>query len=242
MSINNDYQNAIRVFFFLIAMMLAAKAAANPIVFHAEYQGDIEGLPVTAKGIRELVLLDDGRYRLTSTATSLFVSVKESSNFAVNDENLIPSTYEYQRKGVGKNRHEVNAFDWTQMTMSHTEGETDVTAGTLDKLTYQLKLREDVKKAVVRGNTDHLFTYLVADDEKFKEYKFRIMGEEVVSTPLGDLETVRVDRIRENSKRQTALWLAKDHEYLLVKLKQVNTKGRVLELNLQSATIAGQQL
>lgn len=224
------------------SLLFALYANARPVLFHAEYQGDVEGLPVRAKGIRELVRLDNGQYRLSSTATSLFVSVAESSDFDISDTGPVPATYEYQRRGVGKNRHEMNSFDWAQMVMNHSDGQTSVTSGTLDKLTYQLKLREDVKQAVADGQTGNPLTYLVADDEKFKEYKFRIMGEEVLSTPLGQLNTVRVERIRENSKRQTALWLAKDHEYLLVRLKQVNTKGRVLELNLQSATIAGELL
>jgi hypothetical protein len=65
---------------------------------------------------------------------------------------------------------------------------------------------------------------------------------ETVETPLGALSTVRVDRIRDDDKkRETSLWLAVDHAFLLVRLKQME-EDKGFELNLSSAVIDGQSL
>jgi len=65
---------------------------------------------------------------------------------------------------------------------------------------------------------------------------------ETMSTPLGELNTVRLDRVREADKnRETSLWLAVDHALLLVRLKQTEAdKG--FELNLNSAVLDGRPL
>ena len=76
--------------------------------------------------------------------------------------------------------------------------------------------------------------YTVADGDKLKYYRFRVAGEEVLTTPAGDMLTVKVERVREHdSDRQTTFWLAKDHDYLLTKLKQQES-GKGFELNLKS--------
>ena len=87
-----------------------------------------------------------------------------------------------------------------------------------------------------------MFEYEIADMEKRKVYRFAIAGMETMSTPLGELNTVRLDRIREaDKKRETSLWLAVDHALLLVRLKQTEAdKG--FELNLNSAVLDGRPL
>ena len=228
---------------FLIPIALVAFAAsANPIEFRAEYRGDFVGLPVQAKAVRELTRMDNGHYRLTSSAEALFVSITESSEFTYEDERWLPDSYHYQRQGLGKNKNEQHFFDWPEMTMNYRDTVVAAEPGALDKLSYQLKLRADVMKALASDDNNVELSYLIADEEKFKQYRFRIIGEEVLATPLGEINTVRVDRIRETSERQTSFWLAIDYEFLLVRLKQLETRNRGFELNLQAATIAGTPL
>ena len=128
------------------------------------------------------------------------------------------------------------------MTMNYRDTVVAVRPGALDKLSYQVKLRADVMKALASDDENVELTYLIADEEEFKQYRFKIIGEEVLATPLGEFNTVRVDRIRDTSERQTSFWLAIDYEFLLVKLKQLENKNRGFELNLQAATIAGMPL
>lgn len=222
----------------LILLLIAQASLADPALYRAEYVAEYQGLPVRAKGIRELSRLEGNRYRLVSTARSILASVTESTDFEIGDNGLSPLHYSYSRKGLGKNRGESSRFDWTAGVIEYGDESSPVDPGTLDKLLYQYKLRADVASAVRDGLSDLLFEYVIADEEKRKRYQFRITGEEDLETPLGILRTVRVDRVREDDIRQTSLWLAIDHEFLLVRLIQTEQQ-KGFELNLSSASING---
>lgn len=222
----------------LAATLYSSLAHAGPAVFHAEYVAEYQGLPIKVKGIRELIKLDENRYRLVSSANSIFAQIIESSEFTLNESSLVPLNYEYIRKGLGKNKHESSYFDWTSSVVEHDGTTSKLNPGTLDKLSYQVQLRTDVARSLNGAGLNLLLEYEIADEEKRKLYRFRIAGEETLKTPVGELRTIRVDRVRTGSKRQTTLWLAIDHEFLLVKLKQIE-EDKGFELNLRAASING---
>jgi hypothetical protein len=213
-----------------------AEPLSNPRLFHAEYVAEFDGLPIKAKGVRELQQLGDGVYRLTSSATSLFARVQETSEFSFNGNQLAPSRYDYTRGGLGKNKHEFLAFDYAGKTLQHEDGTSELIEGTLDKLSYQYQLKLDLANLELSERPSSLLEYNVADGDKLKLYRFRVAGEEVLNTPTGELLTIKLERVREEgSDRKTTFWLAKDHDYMLAKLKQ-EEKGKGFELNLTSFT------
>lgn len=216
----------------------AMPTLAEPAIYRAEYVAEYQGLPVRARGIREFTSLGDNRYRLVSSATSLFANVTESTEFMREGDALTPLNYEYHRKGMGKNEHKSLHFDWEQERLFHEDSSSALARNTLDKLAYQYKLRTDVAAAIKAGMPTTELSYHIADEEKRKTYDFRITGEEMLETPVGSLRTVRVERVRDNEERQTIFWLAADHEFLLIRLIQLEDK-KGFELNLDSAVIDG---
>jgi len=211
-----------------------AESLPSPRLFHAEYIAEFDGLPIKAKGVRELQRLEDGVYRLTSSATSLFVQVQETSEFSFNGDQMAPSRYDYTRGGLGKNKHDFLAFDYAGKTLQHEDGTSELIEGTLDKLSYQYQLKLDLANPEFSERPSNLLEYRVADGDKLKLYRFRVAGEEVLNTPAGELLTIKLERVRgEGSDRKTTFWLAKDHDYMLAKLKQ-EEKGKGFELNLKS--------
>src|SRR3546814_12835726 len=60
-------------------------------------------------------------------------------------------------------------------------------------------------------------------------------------TKAGQIEAIKVERVRDptKSKRTTVLWFAKDWDYLLVRLQQVETDGKEYNLMLQDGTVNG---
>ncbi len=226
------------VFLLLIIGCWGTTSVASELKpFRAEYVAEFQGLPVKARGTRTLELLGDNRYRLSSSADSLMVKVLEFSEFTIEGEQLIPIHYQYERKGIGRNKFEASEFDWDSALVTHDEGQTLLLPQTLDKLSYQYQLRMDVAAAINEGTTEELLSYIIADEEKRKEYVFRIAGTETLSTPIGDLETIRVERIhdepddQDEPQRSTAMWLSGDHDYVLVRLL-IEEGKRGFELNL----------
>ncbi len=204
-------------------------------LFRAEYQADYKGLPVKAIGIRELTRLEDNHYRLVSSAKSALLRVSETSEFTLQNGLVQPRSYYYQRRGIGRKKSETVGFDWVNMIASHGDTTSPLDPGTLDKLTYQYQMRLDV----AAGEATAL-NYLIADEEKRKNYAFNVIGEDTIDTPAGEFQTIKLQRVRaarddKGQDRVTTIWLAKDHHYLLTRLKQ-EENGKGFELNLTAFT------
>jgi hypothetical protein len=226
----------ILVLIITLPALSVAETVADPSLFKAEYIATFQGLPIEAKGVRELQRLENGGYRLTSSATSMFARVIETSEFSFDDGQLMPSRYNYTRSGLGKKKQAFITFDYGSKIFQHQDGTSELIKGTLDKLSYQYQLKLDLANLPFSEHSSSIFEYAVADGDKLKYYRFRIAGEEVLKTLAGAMLTVKLERIREHdSDRQTIFWLAKDHDYLLTKFKQQGN-GKGFELNLESFT------
>ena len=224
------------ILIILWPVLSLAEPTSNPSLFKATYVATFQGLQIEAKGVRELQRLDNGDYRLTSSATSMLAGLIETSEFSFADGQLKPSRYNYTRSGLGKSKQDFIAFDYGSKTLQHKDGTAKLIKGTLDKLSYQYQLKLDLANLALSERSSSTFQYAVADGDKLKYYRFRIAGEEVLTTPTGDMLTVKLERVREHdSDRRTTFWLAKDHNYLLTKFKQQGT-GKGFELNPPSFT------
>lgn len=227
-------------------LVSATPAEADPIPFEATYRADFKGLPITAKALRSLEKRKDGRYVLTSEAHSFLANVTERSVFRWDGEEVIPLQYEYVRKGLGRNRDETVHFDADarDATRGDNRGPSwvSIDRGVTDTLNYQLQMREDVARAVASGSNRTRFTYRIADGNRIKEYSFEIQGEELLKTHVGNLRTLRLARVDGSAKRETIFWLARDWQYLLVRLKQTENGSGSFDLLLDSATMGDKRV
>ena len=216
------------------------QVAAELKEFNTEYIGKLQGLPFKVRVQRSLRKLEKGTYQLAYSARGMFITVSEVSEFTIADGRVVPMHYLYQRKGVGKNKHESVHFNWSDLTVKTKGSLLDIQPGTLDKLLYQYQLREDVRlfmskqAALIESPNPPSLVYQIIDAGRLKEYRFRVAGQEQLDTPLGDTSTVRVERVRTDNKRQTSLWLATEHDYLLVRLRHVGKDKKPFEINLSA--------
>lgn len=223
-------------------LVYAANVFAEPVVFSAEYEAKAYGFSAVAN--RSLIKLSENRYSLRNTiAAELFgerlAELDERSEFLWQDGRVIPQSYSYIQSGVSKSVEQVE-FDWeNNIAFSKEDDESwqiPIEHGVLDKLAYQLQIRELIKRA---AETE--FHFQVVDTDEIDAHHYRIVGEEVLETNLGGLNTVRVERVRKDSdSRSTVIWLATDWDYLLVGLEQINGAGRTVELVLLRATLDGE--
>ncbi len=229
---------------FLI-ITLSTAALADPTPYRAVYQADYKGLPINALAIRELSRDEKGTYRLSSSAKSFFASVTEFSEFVIQDEHVLPVQYQYHRSGIGKQRDAVLDFDWVNMKVLNNVQSKPWTmaipVGTLDKLLYQLKVRQDLLRAHNQGQEWPLLKYQIADGGKLKTYEFKVIGEERVTTPLGELNAIKATRIKQRPNRKTTFWLAPEYEFLLVRFHQIEN-GKGFDLLLKEAEFGGKKL
>ena len=172
-------------------------------------------------------------YHIKSNAEALVSNISESSNMMINEENhILPLNYHYSKKGLG-NKKKVNInFDWKKNIGHYKDKKRDtisaIDIGVLDKMTLYTQLRRDLIKT---GNT--LLRYKVLDRGKVRDFHYKVLGEKVIQTSLGSVNTIKVERLRERKSRKTILWFAKPWNHVLVKLIQQES-GSDYEMNIQS--------
>lgn len=223
----------------LLGLTSAAQAATLPKTFSNEYTSTALGFKVTVT--HELKENPDGTNTMHFNAKSWFASVDETSQLRVDKDKaqVIPLHYQYQRRVMGKNRDAELTFDWDKKRVTNnvqkTSWDMNIDQMVQDKLSYQLQLQMDLI------NGKEKLVYQIADGGRLKEYAFEIEGEEMLETPLGTVKTVKVKRSREKDDRVTYAWLAKDWDYLLVRLQQ-EEDGEAHTIYLSKAKLNGKDI
>ena len=222
----------------------AAAQESEPRPFDAHYQAKALGMSASAS--RRQSVTDEGNFLLENRISLTILganigTVVEASEFRWQQNQVQALHYHYDQSGISSS-HESIDFDWEQnRAHSRSDDESwdlDIGAGVLDKLSYSVRLAQDLRQPGVSE-----FHYRVLDEDEIKEHIYRVLAEEVLSTPLGKLNTVKVERVREDdSPRSTTVWLARDWDYLLVRLEQVSRSGTKTELMLESATVADSEV
>lgn len=229
-----------RVLLMLLALLaLPVQAAQELKPFSASYTADWKQVPISGTAGRSLKTLDNGRWELNFEASMLVASLNETSTFRMESDAFLPLTYRFERSGLGKAKQIELDFDWTEkQVLGNDRGEQvrfPLNRGIQDKSTYQLVLQHDVaagKKSM---------SYQVIDGDEIETYDFRVLGPERVRTKAGLIEAIKVERVRDptQSSRKTVLWFAKDWNYLLVRLHQVEKDGKEYQIMLKEGTVDG---
>ncbi|PCJ16180.1 MAG: hypothetical protein COB04_11570 [Gammaproteobacteria bacterium] len=201
--------------------------------FEAHYSAKWNKVSLRGLAVRKLIINEANQQEFSFNAKTLAAKVQESSHFNWHRCSPVPSAYHYERKGFLKKKKTLQqTFNWDdqQVTSNTSKYSTtfDLPMQSTDKLSYQLAIRCDLKQ----GNTD--LNYQVVDKSRLKQYSFEIVNEEILETPLGTLNAIKVKRVREANQRQTFLWFAKELDYLLVKLEQYDTGGNHYVINIKS--------
>ncbi|MCW8194334.1 DUF3108 domain-containing protein [Proteobacteria bacterium 005FR1] len=222
--------------FLPLSLVAKATIATPPKNFEAVYKAKYHGISVTAT--RSLRTAPDGSKVYEFEAESWIADLKETSVFRWSqNDRIVPIRYRYERTGLGRDREAVLDFDWaTNTVINNVERKPwkmEVPLLALDKLSYQLQIRADLI------NERPLLEYKIADGGRIKEYSFEVLGEEEIDTDAGRFKAVKVKRVRENEDRQTVFWMAKDWDYLIVRLQQVEDDGASYEIDLNRATLDG---
>lgn len=233
----------LRVLLIALAMsVLPAQAESTLKPFNASYTADWKQVPVSGTAQRSLEAQADGRWKLSFEASMLVAGLTEVSTFRVENGSLLPLTYRFSRSGLGSSKEIEHDFDWEQKQVLGSDRGTPVrlaiNRGMLDKSTYQQALQHDV----AAGKTS--MNYQVIDGDEIDVYDFRVLGEEVVRTKAGLVDAIKVERVRDptQSKRKTILWFAKDWNYLLVRLHQVEKDGKEYQIMLKQGTVDGREV
>jgi hypothetical protein len=225
----------------MLGFGLACLAQADNalITFDNSYTAKLYGFSIDVNS--RVIALSEDHYELSFSARSAFGSINETSKIKWNAHNqtVMPLHYLYKRSGLGKSKKEELQFDWENNTINNLTNNTNwpikAAHRMQDSLSYQLQLRQDL----LAGKKE--FFYPITHGNTIKEYRFEIVGEEVLKTPLGDVNTVKVKRSYTNDSRVTFAWFAQKFQYLLVRLQQ-EENGSAYTIYLSKATLDGKAI
>lgn len=214
-------------------LLLVSVSRAEPVTpapFEAEYTLYSKGFEV-AHIKREFRPLADGTYVYQSKSHPVGVLalwrddvITERSHWRRTESDFQPIKYTYEHSGGNeKNRNVQVDFNWSdnivRMQVNEDRWQMELEPETLDKMLYQLAMMRDLQlgKQNIR--------YRIADGGKMKSYDFERLGSESVETPYGEFQTMKVERHRDDTERETILWCAEKLGYLPVKVLNVEPDG-----------------
>lgn len=218
----------------LLALLLAAAAHADPLrPFAAEYRVSVSKIPTPIKAQLSLTATDaDDTYEMTLKVHSLLLKNTEISRFQWRNCQPRTETYSHEFRGFGARRHHNMTFDWHAPKVVNEDHEDieeyAIFEDTLDELTLLLKAR----CAFADGETEYVATTAYGD--RLREHALTIIGEEVLDSPAGRVNTLVIRKQRSNSsERQTLFWVAPEMDYMLIRAKHIENPALFGELKMR---------
>lgn len=184
--------------------------------------------------------IGNGRWELTThtlgtgIAAIAGVEVNERSLIRWNDGRPETVDYMFNQKAGWKNKQrsiKVNAQNRTiQSQDKDSSYSLKYLPGVLDRHAITVAIMQDL----MQGKRGDLY-YQVADRDELNTQLYRQAGNEKIESPLGLLNSVKVQRIRENSNgKTTTLWLATDSRFIPLRIEQKEGNGDVIEMRITS--------
>lgn len=225
---------------FLVTILLLASPLLQALElspYTASYQFNLDN-KLTGTATRILEKTSRTNWRYTFTATTPMATATETSEFSFNGRTVSPLRYQRQHKVVFISKHASVSFNWKTRSATtqrdDRKGQYALRAGAVDPLTLEVQMRRDL---VDLGKLPT--SYFLADAKRLREQKFVIEGDETIETPFGKINTVRIKRLHDDPERQTTLWLARDMNFIPVKMVQDDDGAMyVLELSAFSGALA----
>lgn len=217
----------------------AAVAAPTLQPYSAQYKTTARGIGMTVT--RKLEVSNDDSFVLTNGGKILVVGFHEVSVFHLQDAQIKPESYIYQGTGLVNRRRELHfrpesgLIDslykdrWYQLPYSET---------TVDRMSQLEQLRLTLMAGA--GQREQIVMQ-VADGKRVKTSHLELVGEEILETPLGKVDTLHYRRLHRADDRSSDIWVAPDWDYLMVRTLHVED-GDPVELMIDSATIGGRAI
>jgi len=118
-------------------------------------------------------------------------------------------------------------FDWKAKTITLTDGDKRQTLplpeNTYDQTSFAYAF-------AFRPLPEKMPTIYLSDGRKLSDYEYRNVGKEKLKTPIGELDTLHIEKVRDaDDKRGFEVWLAVAHHHLPVRIRYVEKNGQVID-------------
>jgi hypothetical protein len=219
--------------------------------YHASYELYRDGKEVgTAK--RELSKLSDNRWQLSMSveASMMMLSFEyhQQSEFTVEQDRyaagvtLKPINFMQKDLNSFKSpRVQKQTFDWEyQQELGSYKGKSwqvRLESGTLDRLTSLQQLQQDLANSE-SIKLENYFRYPVSYKGKVDLELYKLLALETLTLKSGSsYQTLKVEKLHDNDKRKTYLWLSPKQGYLPIRIQQFKDDEEQADMQLKSLSL-----
>jgi hypothetical protein len=216
----------------LIALMfLAAPAWGAQPPTHVQMDFSVNSGTMHLGEGRDVLEHDGKQYSVVSESKTVGLAaffykmnIHRESRGLITRTGLRPLHFEEERSRKSKRAAD---FDWDAKQIKLTDGENTTTVvlpdNTFDQTSFTYAF-------AFRSPDDELPPVHLTDGRRLSDYKYQMVGKEKIKTPIGELETVHFQKVREgDDKRGFEVWLAIAHHYLPVQIRFIEKDGTVLD-------------
>jgi len=218
-----------------VSLMLLSSTHSYAIeAYQATYSASLKStVNISGTLKRSLRKSHNNQWLFEDDISAFLATIKESSLLSVSDNKITPHKYHYLRKVIGKKKKNDISFDWTKkQAISRDQSVMPLKSNTQDPLSYQLQLQLDLQKGK-RGR----FSYPYTKKNRIEELNFVEVGTEVIDTPFGKLESIKLKLERKNNaKRETFIWFSIENNFIISQLKQTEADGKSYSIQLEKLT------
>ncbi|GAB3016838.1 DUF3108 domain-containing protein [Bowmanella dokdonensis] len=220
-----------KLILLLVWLLACLPLSASELVpFEAHYIAYRSGMEL-GQAEQKLTHLGRDQYKLEyrSHASFLFLSDtrSEESLFKLTADGLIPYRYHFERSGTGKDKQLSVRFDESGRQIIIGEETRLPWHNEIDNQLYQL----DVRMGLARGRRSFVYQ-TVSDRGEIREQEFRVIGTEELTLPYGKVSAIKVEKVREGSRRETYIWFAPGLDYQMVRLHQFKDGDEQADIQL----------
>ena len=203
-----------------------------PISFESEFNAYRHDKKIgTAK--LKLSEKQSGQYELTysSKVSRFFLSDKrsEKTTFEYKNNQIVPLTYSFSRKGTGPNKALDVEFDSKNKLIKIEQQDDLKWNGEYDNQLFRI----DISRQLFLGKKSFEYHFLNYRGQK-RKYEIEVVETELLKLPYGDIEAVKVKVKRESNKRQTFAWFAPSIDFVLVRIQQFKEGEEQGDIRLSS--------
>lgn len=232
---------------YLAAMFSAMTVAASASTAMAEslelapYQAEYvitRGGSDYGTGYRKLSRTESGNWQLEGkTDISWFIlsdTRATRSLFSVSQQGqqFTPLEFSYNRTGTGSDESFNASFNADAETVINVDSGEPIAVDWQQQLYDEASVVEKLRLDVAAGKTS--FSYPLIDEEgRPQTYRYEVVDRPTIDTPVGGMETIKVQRIRESQRRQTYFWFAPAKHYVLVQMQQFKEGDEQAKMSLR---------
>ena len=211
----------------IMLMFLAGPAGGTQPPQHVQMDFTVTaGVAHLGEG-RDVLEHDGKQYSVISESKTVGIAallykmnVRRESRGLITKSGLRPLHFEEERTRKPKRAAD---FDWDAKLIKLTDGDHVETAALADNTFDQTSF---CYAFAFRPPSEEILPVHLTDGRWLSDYKCKFIGKEKLKTPLGDLEAVHFQKMREDDdKRGFDVWLAVEHHYLPVRIRFVEKNG-----------------